>query len=46
LNSQIKKIILQQFGAAIDMLENAIKACTEKVWGKVIGFKGYMFFLS
>jgi len=40
LNSQIKKIIWQQFGAAIDMLENAIKACPEKVWGKEIGFKG------
>lgn len=27
-----KKIIWQQFGAAIDMLENAILACPEEVW--------------
>ena len=26
-------IIWQQFGAAIDMLENAIRACPENVWG-------------
>lgn len=27
-----KRIIWQQFGAAIDMLENAILACPEEVW--------------
>jgi hypothetical protein len=27
-----KQIVWQQFGAAIDMLENAIHACPEKVW--------------
>ena len=27
-----KKIIWQQFGASIDMLENAIVACPEKLW--------------
>jgi len=36
LNSEIKIIIWQQFGAAIDMLENAILACSEDVWGKRI----------
>jgi hypothetical protein len=28
-----KTIIWQQFGAAIDMLENAILACPDEVWG-------------
>lgn len=28
-----KTILWQQFGAAIDMLENAINACPEDVWG-------------
>jgi hypothetical protein len=36
LNSEIKKIIWHQFGAAIDMLENAILACSEDVWGNQI----------
>jgi len=27
-----KRIVWQQFGAAIDMLENAIIACPEKLW--------------
>jgi DinB superfamily len=27
-----KTIIWQQFGAAIDMLENALRACPEEVW--------------
>jgi len=27
-----KTIIWQQFGAAIDMLENAMIACPEKLW--------------
>jgi hypothetical protein len=27
-----KQIIWQQFGAAIDMLENAILACPDEVW--------------
>ena len=26
-------IIWQQFGASIDMLENAMRACTEDLWG-------------
>ena len=29
----LKEIIWQQFGAAIDMLENAIVACPNEVWG-------------
>jgi hypothetical protein len=29
-----KSIIWRQFGAAIDMLENALIACPEELWGK------------
>lgn len=29
-----KEILWQQFGAAIDMLENALKACPDKLWSK------------
>jgi len=32
-----KKIIWQQFGAAIESLENAIHACPERVWGDKAG---------
>lgn len=32
-----KTIIWQQLGAAIESLENAIKACPEKVWGDKAG---------
>jgi hypothetical protein len=28
-----KKMIWSQFGAAIDMLENAMRACPEELWG-------------
>jgi hypothetical protein len=28
-----KSMLWRQFGAAIDMLENAIDACTDEVWG-------------
>ncbi len=28
-----KKIIWQQFGAAIDMLENAMRECPDELWG-------------
>jgi hypothetical protein len=36
VNSETKTIIWHQFGAAIDMLENAIRACPEDVWGNRI----------
>ena len=32
MNTTWKTIIWQQFGAAIDMLENALLACPEKLW--------------
>jgi uncharacterized damage-inducible protein DinB len=33
MNEHWKKTLWGQFGAAIDMLENAIRACPETVWG-------------
>lgn len=37
MNTEIKNIIWHQFGAAIDMLENAIDACSDELWGEKIG---------
>ncbi len=34
---EIKEVIWNQFGAAIEMLENAISACPENIWGNQIG---------
>lgn len=33
INATLKTVLWQQFGAAIDMLENAIIACPEDLWG-------------
>ena len=38
-----KTIIWQQLGAAIDMLENAINACPEKVWEGKAGFHEFWY---
>ena len=32
MNGSLKTILWQQFGAAIDMLENAVTACPEELW--------------
>jgi hypothetical protein len=32
MDNSLKKIIWQQFGASIDMIENAINACPGKLW--------------
>ena len=32
MNSRLKTLLWQQFGAAIDMLENAIVACPDEIW--------------
>ncbi|MBI5059677.1 DinB family protein [candidate division KSB1 bacterium] len=34
MDSSIRTILWQQFGAAIDMLENAIRACPAELWGR------------
>ena len=36
MTPQMKQFIWSQFGAAIEMLENTINACPEKVWGSEI----------
>ena len=33
MDNSWKEILWQQFGASIDMLENAMLACPEKLWG-------------
>ncbi|MEW5980274.1 MAG: DinB family protein [Acidobacteriota bacterium] len=33
MDSTSKRVLWQQFGAAIDMLQNAILACPESLWG-------------
>jgi len=38
MNTTIKTIIWEQFGAAIDMLENDIVASPEEVWGDRSGY--------
>ena len=32
MNSEFKEILWKQFGASIDMLENAVSACPEELW--------------
>ena len=43
MNAQMKTIVWQQFGAAIDMLENAMVACPEDLWGKRIGYSEFWY---
>ena len=33
MDEQLRTIVWKQYGAAIDMLENAIRTCPEQVWG-------------
>jgi hypothetical protein len=39
----MKLIFWKQFGAAIDMLENALVACPDDVWGTQIGFSEFWY---
>jgi len=43
MNSETKSIIWGQFGAAIDMLENAINACPDSLWGNKIGHSEFWY---
>lgn len=43
MNTETKKTIWSQFGAAIDMLENAIVACPDDLWGNQIDFKEFWY---
>ncbi len=38
-----KTIVWRQFGAAIDMLENALIACPDRVWGDRPGFSEFWY---
>ncbi len=40
----LKPVLWQQFGASIDMLENAIAACPIEVWGDQITFHEFWYF--
>ncbi|HMO81126.1 MAG TPA: DinB family protein [Pyrinomonadaceae bacterium] len=37
------EMIWSQFGASIDMLENAIEACPDEVWGSAAGFQEFWY---
>lgn len=41
-----KTTLWRQFGAAIDMLENAIRACPDHVWGNRVGWYEYWTYAS
>jgi hypothetical protein len=43
MDENFKEIIWRQFGAAIDMLENAIFACPEDLWGSQKGFQEFWY---
>ncbi len=38
-----QETVWRQFGAALDMLENAIRACPEHVWGDRAGFHEFWY---
>lgn len=44
--TQYKSIIWRQFGASIDMLENAIVACPDKVWGDRVDWHEFWYLAS
>jgi hypothetical protein len=43
LDSSLKEILWRQFGAAIDMLENALAACPQELWGDRSGQPEYWY---
>ncbi len=43
MNKDFKSAIRQQFGAAIETLENAIVACPKRVWGDRSGFHEFWY---
>lgn len=40
----LKPVLWQQFGASLDMLENALIACPDEVWGKEISFYAFWYY--
>jgi hypothetical protein len=43
MNNHLKTVLWQQLGASIDMLENAIRFCPDKVWGKNFAFSEFWY---
>ena len=43
MNATYKQILWNQFGAAIDMLENAMTVCPEEIWGSSAGFSEFWY---
>ena len=43
MDKNLKEIVWNQFGASIDMLENAIKACPENIWGNRSGYQEFWY---
>jgi hypothetical protein len=43
MNPEVKNIVWHQFGAAVDMLENAINACPDALWGNKIDFPEFWY---
>ena len=43
MESAWKDAVWQQFGAAMDMMKNAIEACPEKIWGDQSGFHEFWY---
>lgn len=42
-HEELRDIVWRQMGAAIDMLENAIVACPEEVWGDQLGWHEFWY---
>jgi hypothetical protein len=43
MDEKCREIIWQQFGAALDTLENAIVNCPDETWGDQTGFHAYWY---
>ena len=44
MTESTRDILWYQFGASLDMLENAITACPDEVWGDQISFYEYWYY--
>ena len=46
MNTREKEMLWRQFGASLDMLENAMVACPDKVWGDKVGWHEFWYLAS
>jgi hypothetical protein len=44
MSEKIQNILLSQFGASLQMLGNAVRACPEEVWGDEISFYEFWYY--